>query len=43
MAARKPRTRHEFLEVHGVGQRKFEEYGDSFIAEILRELSPPVS
>jgi ATP-dependent DNA helicase RecQ len=37
MAARKPRTRHEFLEVHGVGQKKLEEYGDSFLAEILRE------
>jgi hypothetical protein len=36
MAARKPRTRGEFLDVHGVGQRKLEEYGDSFLAEILR-------
>ncbi len=37
MAARKPRTRDEFLDVHGVGQKKLEEYGDSFLAEILRE------
>jgi ATP-dependent DNA helicase RecQ len=36
MAARKPRTRNEFLDVHGVGQKKLEEYGDSFLAEILR-------
>ena len=35
MAARKPRTRDEFLDVHGVRQKKLEEYGDSFIAEIL--------
>ena len=37
MAARKPRTRDEFLEVQGVGQKKLEEYGDAFLAEILRE------
>ena len=37
MAARKPRTRDEFLDVHGVGRKKLEEYGDSFLAEILRE------
>jgi len=37
MAARKPRTRREFLDVHGVGQKKLEEYGDCFLAEILRE------
>lgn len=36
MAARKPRTRGEFLNVHGVGQKKLEEYGDSFLAEIIR-------
>jgi ATP-dependent DNA helicase RecQ len=34
MAARKPRTREELLGVHGVGQRKLEEYGDFFLAEI---------
>jgi ATP-dependent DNA helicase RecQ len=37
MAVRQPRTRDEFLEVHGVGQRKLEEYGESFLAEILRD------
>ena len=37
MAARRPRTRSEFLDVYGVGQKKLEEYGDSFLAEILRE------
>ncbi|MFO1401634.1 MAG: ATP-dependent DNA helicase RecQ [Steroidobacteraceae bacterium] len=36
MAARRPRTRAEFLEVHGVGQKKLEEYGEAFLAEILR-------
>jgi ATP-dependent DNA helicase RecQ len=36
MATRRPRTREEFLEVHGVGQKKLEEYGDAFLAEILR-------
>jgi len=36
MAARKPRTRDEFLDVHGVGQKKLDEYGDFFLAEILR-------
>ena len=38
MAARRPRTRAQFLEVYGVGQKKLEEYGDVFLAEILREL-----
>jgi ATP-dependent DNA helicase RecQ len=37
MAVRKPRTRDEFLEVHGVGQKKLEEYGDVFLAEIRRQ------
>jgi ATP-dependent DNA helicase RecQ len=37
MAVRRPRTRGEFLDVYGVGQKKLEEYGDSFIAEILRQ------
>lgn len=37
MAARRPGNREEFLEVHGVGQRKLEEYGDVFLAEIARE------
>jgi ATP-dependent DNA helicase RecQ len=34
MAARQPRTRAEFLAVHGVGQRKLEEYGAAFLAAI---------
>ncbi|MEK7465840.1 MAG: ATP-dependent DNA helicase RecQ [Planctomycetota bacterium] len=34
MAARRPQSREEFLEVHGVGQRKLEEYGDVFLREI---------
>jgi superfamily II DNA helicase RecQ len=34
MAVRKPRTPQEFLEVHGVGQKKLEEYGDVFLAQI---------
>ena len=37
MAARKPRTRSELLDLYGVGQKKLEEYGDSFLAEILRK------
>lgn len=34
MAARLPRTCAEFLAVHGVGQRKLEEYGAAFLAAI---------
>jgi len=37
MAARKPRTREQFLEVHGVGQKKLEEYGQRFMAEVQRQ------
>jgi ATP-dependent DNA helicase RecQ len=37
MAARRPRTRGELLNVYGVGQKKLEEYGAVFLAEILRE------
>lgn len=36
MAARKPRTRNEFRDVHGVGQKKLDDYGDAFLSEILR-------
>jgi ATP-dependent DNA helicase RecQ len=36
MATRAPRTRSGFLQVHGVGQKKLEEYGEAFLAEILR-------
>jgi len=35
MAARGPRTRDELLAVHGVGQKKLDEYGAAFLAEIL--------
>jgi ATP-dependent DNA helicase RecQ len=37
LAEHKPRTHAEFLDVHGVGQKKLEEYGDVFLAEILRQ------
>jgi ATP-dependent DNA helicase RecQ len=39
MAVRRPRTHYEFLEVYGVGQKKLEEYGDVFLAEIRRQPS----
>jgi ATP-dependent DNA helicase RecQ len=32
MAIRKPRNREQFLAVHGVGQKKLEEYGELFLA-----------
>jgi ATP-dependent DNA helicase RecQ len=35
MATRQPRTREQFLDVHGVGQKKLAEYGAAFLAEIL--------
>jgi len=37
MAARKPRTYNELLEVGGVGQTKLERYGDAFIAVIASD------
>jgi ATP-dependent DNA helicase RecQ len=37
MAARNPRTRDELLDVHGVGEKKLEQYGDVFLAELLRD------
>jgi ATP-dependent DNA helicase RecQ len=37
MSTRKPRTRDEFLDVHGVGQKKLDEYGTPFLAEILSD------
>ncbi|HVC01882.1 MAG TPA: ATP-dependent DNA helicase RecQ [Steroidobacteraceae bacterium] len=36
MAVRVPRSRVELLAVHGVGQKKLEEYADAFLAEIAR-------
>ena len=34
MAARRPGTREQFLECHGVGRAKLEKYGDAFLAAI---------
>ncbi len=34
MCVRLPRTPEEFLEVNGVGERKLERYGETFLAEI---------
>ena len=36
MADRRPRTHEAFLEVHGVGQKKLDQYGDLFLAELRR-------
>ena len=38
MAARSPRTRDELLDVHGVGEKKLEQYGEVFLAELLRDV-----
>jgi ATP-dependent DNA helicase RecQ len=35
MAARAPRTREALLGVHGVGQKKLDQYGDVFLAALL--------
>jgi len=37
MAERRPRSREDFLDVHGVGQKKLDAYGDLFLEEIRRE------
>jgi ATP-dependent DNA helicase RecQ len=37
MAARKPATREEFLDCHGVGEAKLERYGEQFLAAINGE------
>ena len=37
LAVRRPQSRAAFLEAHGVGQKKLEEYGSLFLEEILRE------
>ncbi len=34
MARDRPRTREEFLEVHGVGQKKLADFGDVFLEAI---------
>jgi ATP-dependent DNA helicase RecQ len=36
MAQRKPTSRIAFLEVYGVGQKKLDDYGEAFLAEIQR-------
>ncbi|MCF7955329.1 MAG: DNA helicase RecQ [Phycisphaerae bacterium] len=36
MARKRPSTGHKFLEVHGVGQKKRKEYGETFINAITR-------
>jgi ATP-dependent DNA helicase RecQ len=36
MAVLKPRTSGRLLEIHGVGQKKLEEYGDHFLTELNR-------
>lgn len=37
MADRRPRTPEQFLEVHGVGQKKLDQYGELFLAELRRK------
>ena len=39
MAARRPGTSAELLEVNGVGQTKLERYGDAFLAVIAEQAS----
>ena len=39
MAARRPATHAELLEVNGVGQAKLERYGDAFLAEMAERAS----
>ncbi len=41
MAARRPRTRAEMLNVSGVGRVKFERYGEAFLAVTKRVAGPP--
>jgi ATP-dependent DNA helicase RecQ len=43
LAARKPKTREAFLDTHGIGQKKFAEYGTAFIEEIQRWEQPRIS
>jgi ATP-dependent DNA helicase RecQ len=37
MAARRPSTREEFLDCHGVGATKLERYGETFLEAIANE------
>ena len=34
MCRRRPATREDLLEVSGIGEKKADEYGDAFLAEI---------
>lgn len=52
LARRRPSTRERFLEVHGIGQKKCDEYAEPFLAAIAdycaahnleRDVEPPVS
>ena len=36
MARKRPSTGHKFLEIHGVGQKKRKDYGDTFVNAIAR-------
>lgn len=38
MAARKPKTREEFLEVNGVGENKCKKYGEKFLSVLKKSL-----
>jgi ATP-dependent DNA helicase RecQ len=41
MARRKPRTRAELSQVHGVGEAKLAQYGDIFLDVIRQHLAAP--
>jgi len=34
LAEKKPKTRHDFLEIKGLGEKKYELYGEAFLAVI---------
>ena len=40
MAIRRPRTREQFLDIDGVGEKKLERYGEAFLAELALEPEP---
>lgn len=39
MAKRVPLTRHDFSEVHGVGEAKLKEFGDVFLKEVAATIA----
>jgi ATP-dependent DNA helicase RecQ len=43
MAKRVPLTRHDFSEVHGVGEAKLKEFGDLFLNEIAESFASTAS